>query len=81
MYVIICALFRCDIAHFYHFPLGEGDLRLVHPISGRGRLEIFLREEWGTVCSNGFGLPEADIACRQLGYYFAATYGTVDQLG
>ncbi len=35
---------------------------------GSGRLEIYLNGGWGTVCRNGFGLTEARVACRQLGY-------------
>ena len=59
---------------------GEGDLRLVNSsstISQAGRLEIFLRGEWGTVCDDFFSSTEADVACRQLGYSSASRYGTV----
>ena len=64
--------------------VGEGDLRLVDPASNRspqGRLEIFLQGEWGTVCSSGFGIREADVACRQLGYVSAIRVGRVDIFG
>ncbi len=59
-------------------------LRLVSSTStnaGAGRLEVFLRREWGTVCGDGFGITEANVACRQLGYPSAATFGNVRQLG
>ncbi len=49
--------------------------------SGSGRLEIYLRGEWGTVCDDGFGFPEADVACRQLGYVSASRVGNVGELG
>ena len=39
-----------------------------YQLSG-GRLEIYLNNEWGTVCSNSFGVADAEVACRQLGYY------------
>ncbi len=71
-------------SHFCHFPLGEGDLRLVDSDpsrSGYGRLEIFLQGEWGTVCSDGFRSAEADVACSQLGYPAASRFGTVGLLG
>ena len=44
-----------------------------------GRLEVYLRGEWGTVCSKFFSRAEADVACRQLGYSDALDYG--DSLG
>ena len=64
--------------------VGEGDLRLDGPLLnnsyGAGRLEIFLQGEWGTVCDNGFGLSEGDVACRQLGFISATTTGNVNNL-
>ncbi len=62
----------------------EGDLRLVDSLSTSvegGRLEIYLRGEWGTVCSHGFGFEDGDVACRQLGFTSATRIGTVGQLG
>ncbi len=63
--------------------LGEGSLRLVGSFTGSssGRLEIFLRGEWGTVCDDGFGTTEGDVACRQLGYSSASSVGNIGQLG
>lgn len=46
-----------------------------------GRLEINHNGEWGTVCDDSFGLNEAHVACRQLGYGSAALYGTVADFG
>ena len=60
-----------------------GDLRLVDSSSTNlqaGRLEIFVWGEWGTVCDDGFGLTEANVACRQLGFSNASRYGSVDDL-
>ena len=46
-----------------------------------GRLEIILEEEWGTICSVGFGQDDAQLACMQLGYKTVVNYGTVGELG
>ena len=56
----------------------NGDLRLNSEGSTRtfsGRLEIYYNGQWGTVCDNGFGQTEADVACRQLGLIEALYYG------
>ena len=65
--------------------IDDGELRLVSSFSNSsgdgGRLEIFLRGEWGTVCDSGFGTAEGDVACRQLGYNSVRHVGSVDELG
>lgn len=32
-----------------------------------GRVEMCYNEDWGTICDNGFGRPEAAVVCSQLG--------------
>lgn len=46
-----------------------------------GRLEIYINNRWGTVCNNSFGKAEADVACRQLGYTEANSYGSAVEMG
>ena len=42
-----------------------------------GRLEVYYNQQWGTVCSNNFGVSEARTACRQLGFSLGyLNYGT-----
>ena len=53
----------------------------------QGRLEVYYRGEWGTVCDDLFDINEANVVCRQLGYrratrwhdraYFGRGTGTI----
>ncbi|XP_049582256.1 HHIP-like protein 1 [Syngnathus scovelli] len=47
-----------------------GSVRLVSPdgLLDRGRIEIFIRGEWGTVCDDLFTTKAGTVVCRQLGF-------------
>ena len=54
-----------------------GRLRLVGGTTdNEGRLEIFYDGAWGTVCDDFWTRPDADVACRALGF----PAGSVDEL-
>ncbi|XP_035478473.2 HHIP-like protein 1 [Scophthalmus maximus] len=50
--------------------LRVGSVRLVSTdgLSARGRVEIFIRGEWGTVCDDLFTTKAGTVVCRQLGF-------------
>ena len=61
----------------------RGDLRFRGSFAdgASGRLEVFMNNEWGTICIDGFTKRSADTACRQLGSFEALSFNEAETLG
>ena len=54
--------------HTYIGQCTQGAIRLQGGTTTQGRVEICNRNVWGTVCDDLWGTPDAQVACRQLGF-------------
>ena len=66
------------------YPSYTVNLRLVGGVTrNEGRLEIFFKGEWGTICDDSWELQDAKVACIQLGFSgaIAATSGGLFGIG
>ena len=58
-----------DIHMYSTVRCNHGDIRLVGGSSTNvGRVEVCVNETWGTVCDDFWGVSDASVVCRQLGY-------------
>ena len=46
----------------------QGAIRLQGGTAMQGRVEVCNNNVWGTVCDDFWGAPDAQVACRQLGF-------------
>ena len=60
------------IPFLFHVNFCTGQVRLANSLVSyetvAGRVEVLLDDQWGTVCGKNFGLPDANVLCRELGY-------------
>ena len=57
--------------------VADGEISLVNgPTYNAGRIEIYHNTVWGTICDNNFDEVAADVACKQLGFMRAISFGT-----
>ena len=61
------------------FDAVEGSVRLADESAASGRLEVFVRGEWVTVCAGRWSRHNTEVACTELGFPGATSWYTVDK--
>ena len=65
------------MCNFHSFAITEGSFRISGSTSSTGRVEIFYNDQWGTICDHGWDMNDANVLCKQLGFYQALQAYTV----
>ncbi|XP_060552053.1 scavenger receptor cysteine-rich type 1 protein M130-like, partial [Ruditapes philippinarum] len=62
----------CKQVATVHCRVQQTPLRLVNgDVPYSGRVEVFYKNKWGTVCEKGFTLADAKVVCQTAGYNFS----------
>ena len=60
---------------------GSSIVRLMDGGANDGRVEVYYNGRWGTVCNDNWGMDDANVLCRQLGFPGASYYLTAVAYG
>ena len=66
---------------FSDIPVNPDPVRLSDGNSTAGRVEIFYRGEWGSICDDFWTIENARVICRSLGYEGAWSHSTQAHYG
>jgi len=58
--------------HAHYRAILKGSVRISGSTPSTGRVEIFYNDQWGTICDHGWDINDANVFCRQLGFYQAS---------